>query len=556
MEKQNQKQNQKHVKNNEEDILETMSKDKEEFDKREEGDVEEVYEEGELEEEIEEEVEEETEEEPSKTKSTKDYQDRHVQVDAYKDKGNIKDIPTEEVGRSVIIPTTIFNTLKDMLTKVSDYTEEEFAELFTEQEQDALKFSYMGERYTVRNNVFVERLNEEFSKFVNKINFGEHKLNMRSLNFKQSKGQLSPRQASLRFRTLMSIGEAVQVPLWHTGIWVTIKPPTQADIINLQLSLASSEIELGRDTSSLIYSNYAVVYNRIVADFIIKHIDSHTLKLNDDEDLRDFIVMQDYFPLVLGILSSIYPKGIHVVRSCQNTIHFGEDKKPLCDFVAGAQLDPRKLLWVDRSSLSTRLLSHMSNRMEASMSKDSIKEYQLGIEQLLEKDYELNTETDVKFTVKLGIPKLSEHIIAGEKWVNNIIKKTEAIFTDADDTNSKNIKINELAAASILGMYNAFVKSITFDGTTVNDPEGVTELLSDISSDDVAFTGFVKVVSEYITNSSIAIVATPNYTCPSCNKNQNENKTGPFKEFIPINIVEHFFVLCALRTEKTRQRIL
>ena len=451
-----------------------------------------------------------------------------------------------------IIPTSTYKLLNEFIEVINKQEETDY----TEDERVAAQLSAVSTRLTVRNNVFVDKLNDAIGKFINRVKFGKHNMNLRNLTFDNREGELTGSQAALRFRSLLSVGNPVQIPLWHSGIWVTIKPPTQTDIINLQVALASSEIELGRDTNTLVYSNYSVVFTRIITEFIMRHLDMHTLKIDDGSDLREHISLHDYYPLVLGMLSCMYPKGLHVVKACSNNLKIDANKKPMCSFVGTADLDPNKLLWVDRTALSQRMLSHMANRLERSMSVDAVDEYKSGLTPTQDKEYTLQTDNGSEFKITFGIPNLKDYITNGERWVNNIIKKAESIFTDTDGVTEKNQKVDDLTMASVLGIYNMYVKQITMNETSVvKDLDSITEILSIMSTDDKAFEGFLKSIEEYITSSSVAIVATPNYICPECGKDQNEGASGPFKELIPLNIVEHFFALCALRAERTRNRV-
>lgn len=483
--------------------------------------------------------------------------DRHLQKNPYTEGTPFKDIKEDELPGSVFMPTTVASTMEDLIELINTIDQGDIDQYFTEEEKVALQAGSLGNRYTVRNNVLVDKMNSRIKDFVNSIRFGDKNLNLRPINIKTDNKSISPTQAVLKFRSLLSVGEVIQVPLWHSGIWVTLKPPTQSDIVNMQIALASNEIELGRMTNTLIYSNYSIVFDRIIVDFIMKHLASHSVKLKENENILEYISLYDYLPLVLALLSSMHPKGINIIRGCSNTTVLDNTKKPLCDFVVSAQVDPKKLLWVDRSMLSQPMLSHMSNRMENSMSTDSVREYQLSIKDMVDKDVVIHAETGNTFTTKFGVPSIKTHIDRGEKWVFDIIKKAEDLYVTSDNIEQKNNKVNEIAKATILDIYNSFVKEfILDDGVVIKDEDAINEVIGIISSDDKAFEEFYNAVTSYITTSSIAIVATPSYTCPKCGKAQNEGKDGSFKEFIPLNVVEHFFGLCALRTDKTRQRLI
>ena len=61
---------------------------------------------------------------------------------------------------------------------------------------------------------------------------------------------------------------------------------------------------------------------------------------------------------------------------------------------------------------------------------------------------------------------------------------------------------------------------------------------------------------DYISETAIAVVATPSYTCPKCKEEQSPDENSDFKNLIPLNMVETFFDLCALRELKARKAIM
>ena len=60
-------------------------------------------------------------------------------------------------------------------------------------------------------------------------------------------------------------------------------------------------------------------------------------------------------------------------------------------------------------------------------------------------------------------------------------------------------------------------------------------------------------MTKYKNESTIALIATPAYTCPNC-KHYN-GATDPVKDFeqlVPLDIISVFFDLCDIRQEKHR----
>lgn len=407
---------------------------------------------------------------------------------------------------------------------------------------------------TIVNDVLVDSFKNKDNEFVNTIEFGGKKLQTRPISIKTNT-KLTQESSVARIYALLGVGEVVQVPLWHSGFWITIKPIKQKDFINLYNSLSSQTTKLGRETNSLIYSNYSVVFIRILVEFILAHITEHTIKINDDETILDYIKVQDLYPMVNGLLAAMYPRGIDIVKCCVNSTKLDpESNKPLCDYSLTAKVDSKKLLWVNRRALDKYMISQMSKRTSASVSTSEVKEYQNRVKKN-QVDIESTSMSGIKIRLTLKTPNLREYIDQGEKWVNDLISDVEKLYTPQDTDSEKISKLTDAILTSRLNTYNGYIDKVTFIAsdnteTTFNTSDGVREALDTISNDQDLFLDIIKKIGEFYTNNSIAIVATPNFVCPKCNSSQedgSQNKT--FTEFIPLNVIDNFFVLGGLRKQ-------
>ena len=59
---------------------------------------------------------------------------------------------------------------------------------------------------------------------------------------------VSGEKAILGLRSKTGLGMMVRKPYWHSGIWLTVKTPQEPDILELQRSITTSKVELGRHT--------------------------------------------------------------------------------------------------------------------------------------------------------------------------------------------------------------------------------------------------------------------------------------------------------------------
>lgn len=519
-------------------------------------------------------VEKQQETQQEQPKQTEDNQieqkeDRHEQVYPYTNETISRDIQEllekqkentkliKQIQNSLPMPSGLYTQVLDFFQKVEKYVEENGEDSITDKERLMLEDIRQSSMYTFFQDMFAKNINRKPDNFVNEVHYSNKTIVPKVPKFTNNEGnEISGPKAINMFRSLVSIGELIQLPLWHSGFWVLIKPPTQAEIVNLQTALTENEIILGRETNTLVYSNYSVVTNRILTEFIINHINQTSIKGWENLDLREYISVHDFYILTCGMLSTMSPEGVNIVRYCSNASRTDDSGKPLCDFFVTGNVDPKKLIWVNRKAITTNMLSHMmNNKFNETMTTDMVKDYQLGISSCSDKTVDVILDNGKTIQVTFGIPNLRDYLTNGEAWVEEIKSAAEAMFTDTDNKDQKNAKVNNLSAASILGIYNTFVKEFKLpSGEIIKDFSTFKDILGDLSLDDSGFTEFISKLSDYISESPIAIVATPTYTCPKCNKQQKEGDNGPFKEFIPLDVVSHFFALCGLRSRIVQQR--
>lgn len=480
--------------------------------------------------------------------------DRHSDIDECSDIKEMIMENQEEDLEAVVLPAGKKSLLLNLIQAIENITGEQLKSTYSKQALGVTGVNIQNSELTNDKDVYSKPIEERPYDWVNDINYSDKKLNI-SKHVVKAKGALTGASAIAKFASKLAIGEYTSVPLWHSGFWVTIRPPYDDDIVNLETALAGNEIRLGRDTSTLIYSNYSVVYNRILTDFISSHIISTSLDLPNDVNIMDHISVQDYYPMLLGLITSMNPKGYTFIKNCINTIELNEDKTPKCDYSVTGTVNPMNMLRVDRKALTDKMLQQMSKRVPSSISIDEVKEYQLGITRMADKTYDIKTSngTIIKFTI--GAPSMSDYIDNGEAWINSIINKTEQLFTDADSDERKNEKVQDTLNAIILGVYNVFVKKIeTDDGDFVEERDLINDVLNMLSSENTLLKEYLEVVKQHIDNSAIAIIATRAYVCPKCGSKQEVSTSKPFDKFIPINALEHFFVIGTLRLEKVRNR--
>ena len=463
----------------------------------------------------------------------------------------------EEDNLSISLPTDRYNKVVDFIVELSKLTGEFHKEFITDKHTIARDISIRGGKNSQATDVFEEALDNPENEFTNNFEHSDKVLAPNTLKINSKTDILSNQNAIAFFSKALGIGELVEVPLWHSGFWVTLRPPKQSEIIVLESNIANLSVQLGALTSTIIYSNYSVIAIRMLMDFIKDHIQNSSLKLSPEDDILDYINIQDLQPLVLGIIISMYPKGAPITRICVNTIVLDSNNIPKCDYSIRGVLDPKKLLFVNRKALSSEHINQMIKRLPNSVTIDDVKNYQLTLDRIKPHKIEFNTEAeDVKINLTISLPSIKEYITAGEEWVNDIIYKSEELFTDADNQETKNKKVDEMLSTFILGLYSTFITQIEIEyaneGKRVIDKPTIINLLEAFSGDRAILKEYIPKITKFITDTAVAIVATPTFICPKCKANQAVSENPAFRELIPLNIIESFFDLSTLRGAKLR----
>lgn len=460
---------------------------------------------------------------------------------------NIGDPKVVSVEDFIELQRTLSNLPADRLKAILQFVNEvsqgdksfSYREYF---KSDTASRVAVGSRYmNVPKGVYADSLDK--NEFDNSVSYGDKNIGLRTVELGD---KVDSKTAVARFTKFIDAGEIIQVPLWHSGFWVTIKPFKQKDFINLEQEVGENHVSLGRETTSLIYSNYGVIVNRIICNFIARHITEYTVKLPDTENVFDYINIQDLNVLILAILSTVFPKGLEYTKACSNNLKSTDGVKA-CNNILHAKLDPKKLLFVNRQALSKDMLDHMAMRRPNSVSLDAVKEYQRKIKELQPMKISI---LDGKVDVVVENPSVNKYIDVGEKWVEAVIKETEDLLTENADLTAKNSRIEKMVSTMLLGIYNSYVKAIISHepsgDITYTDPEVLDSMLDRLSEVDETVKPFMDKMNEFITASAIAVVATPAYECPECKKSDKEITTklkSGFENLVPLNMTYLFFDL-------------
>jgi len=242
------------------------------------------------------------------------------------------------------------------------------------------------------------------------------------------------------------------------------------------------------------------------------------------------------------MVCSIWSTGFQYQRACT-----ADPEK--CNHVTEELLDPSKLLFVDKSRLTARQITHMTKRDKASMSVDTLSIY---------KDEFLNGQPKaIKFnenlTFIISIDNAQEHIDSGYRWVSSIEETYPSVMIREEKERDE--YLIKQAKTTVMRQYAHFVKSITYLDNEYTDRETIESIISDVSSSDELRKRFQDEIKEFIDDSTVALIAIPTYKCPSCGKEQREAREGKHMlGLIPIEVMSNFFTLAVQKIRRIEQR--
>lgn len=400
--------------------------------------------------------------------------------------------------------------------------------------------------YTI-GGLYQDRFSDPNSQFKQGIETKEGTLNsITNIKFKKTDGELKGEVALLKVSKLLGLGDIMSVPLPHSGIWVTIKPPTEKDLIDFYNTLFREKIVLGRATSGLTLSNFSVYINDKLVDFIIKHIYSVNYSDIPKDELKNYILLHDLPILAWGFACTIYPNGFDYQRACVTDVE-------QCSYVAKAIINMTKLLWVDNSSLSEAQKIILEEYRPNKLTLENYRKY-VAAEHTRVTSSTFTTKNNIK--IKLKIPTINEYVTDGLGWVNKINSAIEYVIIEnsKDEEEAKTELLNQYVKSSILRQYNHFIDYIEVEDSVIQDRDTINQVLEVLSSDDDIRTVILNKVFEFKSNTTLAVIGIPEYKCPVCGTEQKDAVNNKFTNVIPLDVINLFFTLITLRIAKILER--
>ena len=347
--------------------------------------------------------------------------------------------------------------------------------------------------------------------------------------------KITGERAVLRVRAVTGSGGLIQIPLWHSGFWITLKTPSDAALLELERKIVDEKIILGRVTNGAVFANSSVYIANAIINMMQEHLYDTTL-INRD-NLLEKIVSHDIQAIAWGLACTIWPAGFQYARAVID--ENGQEIRTVRE-----KINVGKIQWTDTQSLTPWQIAHMSNRNGCTMSDDAIRKYRE--EFTIGKTRQVTINERLKFN--LFVPNVKEYLDAGSQWVDSIVVGVDRSFAYSDDIEERNRYIFNLSRATYMRQFSHWVKSIEVYDDLIDDKETIDEVLGDLSTNDDIRKQYFADVNKYIEDSTISVIAVPTVS------EVEENKFPRFPRLLPIDAMSTFFTLLAQKTQAIKAR--
>ncbi len=374
-----------------------------------------------------------------------------------------------------------------------------------------------------------------------------------SLALDAGKGKaLTGERAVLTALSHFKMGTLFRAPLWSSGIWITVKAPGEARLVEFARQMVSNKITMGRMTYGMSFSSHMVYTAELFAELLAEC--EYNSTANEKVELMDVISIQDFMTIVWALACAIYPNGFNYRRSCVNS----PDK---CNHVVEERINVSRMLRVNQNAFTQEQLAFMGNKKNRSVSLEEIKKYQAGFAANF--NYEktlISHRTGSKMKVIFKVPSLREYLTTGDKWATSISAAVvEALGADADPA-KRNSYMQDLAKVSSSRQYLHWVDSIVIDTDPITDRDAIEEIFTNVvSADNDLREQFEEAVTEFQNVTTISVIGIPNYRCPACKGIQHQTEGAGDDEdvpaIIPVEAVSTFFDLIFQKVSLIRQRV-
>lgn len=375
---------------------------------------------------------------------------------------------------------------------------------------------------------------------------------------------------AVRYITRTSgVGSTVRVPCWHSGLVLTLEPFREKTILDLAIALSSDQVELGGRTIGSSFNGDDVYVLDTILQYLTPNIIDSNVKDMPLNEVIGHMLMTDIPLLLCGALGTIYPSGYPVAMACRHV----DDVEDPCNHLMETKLDDngspdpdtlinfKRMVWVDRTRLSKGQRHHMSATSPIH-SLEAVKNYQRELRERIETTpLEISNEGGHVIEVRFKTPTVGEYLTESNRWVSDVTSMVDdaSVLNKAltrkaqqkERTSNLNRYSKTLGMTKSLPWVDLISITITQGDDepvhkVIDDRDDIRKSLEALASKQELTGSFLRAVISYQEDVTIALAGVPNYTCPSCGRDQAvEGAKEPL--LVPVNMVGYFFTITEWR---------
>lgn len=343
----------------------------------------------------------------------------------------------------------------------------------------------------------------------------------------------------------LGIGGNFSTVLPHSGFWITLRPPFEDTILELNRQIQNIKTEVGRQTYGLMLNSYNGLINELFVRFALGAMQRNSVK--DVDDLLKIISVHDINIIIWAYMCTIYPNGFNHRSAC-----IADPSS--CTHVTEDLINVRRLMFMDTNAFTSEQLEHLKSFSASSMTVASVEKYRKSMREKESKVIKLCEGREDEVRINLRVPSAYDYFDSTNRWINGIGTKVIETLGADSSFNERNKLISEHAASTQMRKYAHWVESIDIGGT-IDDRESIEMTLDAMSASIEIREEYQQKVSEYVEETCIALVGIPDYKCPSCGKFQitEETKNPLHRSIVGLDVPMTFFTMLVQRVQFVKE---
>lgn len=362
-------------------------------------------------------------------------------------------------------------------------------------------------------------------------------------------GNVSGIRARAAIMDSLGLSTFFEVVLPHSGLVAVISAPLVHELVDLQTSIDTSKINLGRSIGGSNYGTTTWFIGNKLVDLFIKKIERINVKNYTPELLRSLIDPMDIPTIAWALACTKYPDGYTYSRlvlgkegrteSVMGTINLNDISFPL-----NSKLSIRQKQHLGNADNIMHSVEEIESYRRDWKAKDEIEEFKRTISErsVIQNGHPVTKKVEITFA-PTNVDNYVEHGTAWDVYLREAINETLAMVPD------ENVRSEYLArkiTATSMREYSHLIKEITITNdygepgkeitTTITSHSDIMDFI-DISANDInLIKKFREAVIEFI-NQQTKIV----YGVPVANETEETHELS--NSIVPINPVMLFFIL-------------